>query len=282
HGDAAGRQEFHRLQNVPRASTVRGRHGDFLAPYCIEGNLDPRGRLGRGEEQDGAPAIHASEALEDRFGNTRARDHVVRRKAVVRFPDLRGNVLATVNDRIGSRLPGRGLAVFDDVRRDHLCSAGRLREFHVEETRDAAADDDDRMTRTQTRQALPADDTGERLDEDAFVVRDRLRQREHPMRHVDGRNPHELREASWIEVRRRSRGTSRRAWCAYFFGFAPFTRSSASFGVARSCTMARIPRIMPTGFEDCQMFRPMSTPRAPSWIDSYASSRASSSVSSLG
>src|SRR6266581_7123331 len=65
-------------------------------------------------------------------------------------------------------------------------------------------------------------------------------------------------------------------------GFTALEDVEASFGVARSWTTARTPRIIPTGLEDCQMLRPMSTPAAPACTELYASSSASSSVSSFG
>ena len=53
------------------------------------------------EEQDGAAAIDGPEALHDGPRRSCACDHVVRRKAVVGFPHLRGNVVSAVNDDVG-------------------------------------------------------------------------------------------------------------------------------------------------------------------------------------
>src|SRR5207245_4179894 len=53
--------------------------------------------------------------------------------------------------------------------------------------------------------ALPTDDACERLDEHRFLVRDRLREFEEAMLHVDRRHANELREPARIEVRRAQR-----------------------------------------------------------------------------
>src|SRR5439155_692340 len=217
-----------------------------------------------------------------RLRRARAADDEVCEVPLVRLPRSGRDILPSVNHEVGARLPRRGFPELHDVGRDDLGGPGRLRELDVQQAGDTAPEDEQSGPRPEAREPLTSNHAGERLDEGSLVIRKFAREKKHAVLHIDRRHTNVFREAARIEVRR-SQSTSRRAWCgAYFCGFAPLTRSSASFGVARSCTTARMPRIMPTGFVDCQMLRPMSTPFAPSWIASYASSSASSSVSSFG
>src|SRR2546426_643060 len=81
----------------------------------------------------------------------------VREVPFVRLLHAPGNILSTVDDDVGARLPRCGLPKIHNVGRDYLRSPGRLREFDVKQSGDAAAEYEHRASRTETREPLPAD-----------------------------------------------------------------------------------------------------------------------------
>src|SRR6266581_2065451 len=86
--------------------------------------------------------------------------------------------------------------------RDHLRSAGSLREFDVQQSGDAAAEYEDRASRTETREPLTPDHAGERLHERGLVIRAFPREWGDAMLHVDRGHADELGKPTRIEVRR--------------------------------------------------------------------------------
>src|SRR2546428_539524 len=99
----------------------------------------------------------------------------------------------------------RGLPELHDVRRDDLRGAGRFRELDVQQSGDTAPEDEQGASRPEAREPLPADDTGEGLDEGALVIRDFPRERKHPVLDVDRGHADVLGEAARIEAGRPQR-----------------------------------------------------------------------------
>src|SRR3989449_1097755 len=200
--DAFLPEEIDRFADVPRAPPVRGRHRDLFPPEGVERNVDLCGRLDRREEYDRPAAIDRSEPLSDRLRSARACDDEVREVPFVRLLHVRWTVFSPVDDDVGPRLPRGGFPNLHNVRRDHLRRAGRLRELDVQESGDTAPEDDYRASRTEAREPLTTNHTGERLDKRGLVIRNFPREREYAMLHVSRGHPDELRKSTGIEVRR--------------------------------------------------------------------------------
>src|SRR6266705_4896353 len=200
--DAFLLEEIDRFADVPRAPPVRGRHRYLYPPEGVEQNVDLCGRLNRREEYGRPAPVDRGEALRDRLRSARACDDEVREVPFVRLLHARGNIPSTVDDDVGAGFPRGDLPKIHNVGRDYLRSPGRLREFDVQQSGDAAAEYEDRASRTETREPLPADHAGERLHERGLVIRDFPREWEDAMLHVDRGHAYELRKPTRIEVRR--------------------------------------------------------------------------------
>src|SRR6266581_8334986 len=200
--DAFLPEEIDRFADVPRAPPVRGRQRDLFPPEGFERNVDLCGRLDRREEYDRPAAVDRGEALRDRLRSARACDDEVREVPFVRLLHARGNILSTVDDDVGAGFPRGDLPKIHNVGRDYLRSPGSLREFDVQQSGDAAAEYEDRASRTETREPLTPDHAGERLHERGLVIRDFPREWEDAMLHVDRGHADELGKPTRIEVRR--------------------------------------------------------------------------------
>src|SRR3989442_1519512 len=91
---------------------------------------------------------------------------------------------------IDSRM-SRGLPPYEDI--------------IVTSSRHTAPEDEQGASRPEAREPLPADDTGEGLDEGALVIRDFPRERKHPVLDVDRGHADVLGEAARIEAGRPQR-----------------------------------------------------------------------------